>query len=133
EDLHRQVHARDQTGLLEGSRVNGRSILKAAQIGHVNDMETPLELEVAEAALGKSAEDRRLAMFVAALYILADARLGALGTATGGLALVAAAPATLAGALGVAGGAAGDFVDHAHGSIPVASFRLTALTANTTF
>src|SRR5690606_1871393 len=113
-DLHRQLGVLHQPGLVQDIAVHGRAIVETLQVLEVDDVEPPLEVEVAEAALRHPAEDRGLAVLVAALDVLADAGLGALGAPPRRLTLAGAASAALAGPLAVARGAGRDVVDHAH-------------------
>src|SRR5688572_11575490 len=126
QDLHVEVVVGNEPGLAQRRRVDGRAGFELAfEVADVDDVVAGLPVVVGEAALGEPAEDGGLAVLVPALDVLADAGLGALGSASGGLALPAGRAAALAAALTVTGGALGNLVDHGSSQWSVVSCPLS--------
>lgn len=96
EDLYRLLEVGDQALVLERQGIDRRSLVENIQIGKIDDMESSLEIVVAETALGEAAEDGGLSAFMAALDVGADAGLGAFVAAAAGLALAAGFAAAFA-------------------------------------
>src|SRR6185437_5126674 len=114
-NLDGEIAVGNQALLLQAVEIDGCAIVEAIEIFDIHDVKAMSEIVVAEAALGEAAEDRRLAVLVAALDVFTGAGLGALVAAAAGFSTSAGFAATFALRLLISGRARRDVVYHAHG------------------